>query len=386
MNKNAIVVGAGFFGTTVARILAENGWKVEVVESRNFVGGNCHSHFEDGIEVHDYGPHTFHTNNEDVWRFVNRFSEFTQFEQHAIALHGGVPYFLPFGMSLICKFFGLSGSKATPDGVRRLMEGKRTENDFPNNVEEQAMSSIGEELYNAFVRDFTKKKWNRDPKELPASILERIPVRYDFSINYFNDVHQGMPAEGFTKMFENMLDHENISVSLGDFYDRKRLDDDIEGGKTVVYTGAIDELMDYEIGELDWRSLKFETKKFEMKDFQGISIVNHVDSDVPYTRTVEFKHFHPELKNIMELDKTIVQYEYPDDWKQGNDMFYPIDDIYNGETWQKYAAQLNYLYGGKLFLGGRLGLYKYLDMDETIELAISTANSIINGETQNVLD
>lgn len=385
MDKNAIVVGAGFFGATVARILAENGWKVEVVESRDFIGGNCHSHFEDGIEVHDYGPHTFHTNNEDVWGFVNRFSAFTQFEQHTVALHGGVPYFLPFGMSLICKFFGLRGSDATPDGVRRFMETVKVKNDSPSNVEEQAMASIGKELYNAFVRDFTKKKWNKDPKELPAYILKRIPVRYDFNINYFNDVHQGMPAEGFTKMFENMLDHGKISVSLGDFYDRKRLDADIERGKTVVYTGAIDELMDYEIGELEWRSLKFETKKFEMKDFQGISIVNYVDSDVPCTRTVEFKHFHPELKDIMKLDKTIVQYEYPDDWKQGNDMFYPIDDNHNRETWQKYAAQLNYLYGGKLFLGGRLGLYRYLDMDKSIELAISTSNNIMNGETQNVL-
>ncbi|GAA1879730.1 UDP-galactopyranose mutase [Williamsia serinedens] len=368
-----IVVGSGFFGLTVAeRTASELGRRVLVVERRHHLGGNAYSEPEPttGIEVHKYGAHLFHTSNETVWEYVNRFTDFTNYQHRVFALHDGQAYQFPMGLGLVSQFFGRF---FTPEEARALIAEQageiRTED--AQNLEEKAISLIGRPLYEAFVRDYTAKQWQTDPKELPAGNITRLPVRYTFDNRYFNDTHEGLPVDGYTAWLENMAAHENIEVRLEtDWFDIR---DEVRGANPdapVVYTGPLDRYFDYAEGELGWRTLDFETEVLDTGDFQGTPVMNYNDADVPFTRIHEFRHFHPERE--YPKDKTVIMREFSRFAESGDEPYYPINtpedrtklaryrDLAKAET----ASQ-------KVLFGGRLGTYQYLDMHMAIASALT---------------
>ncbi|MBE7161138.1 MAG: UDP-galactopyranose mutase [Williamsia herbipolensis] len=368
-----IVVGSGFFGLTVAeRTASELGKRVLVVERRHHLGGNAYSEPEPttGIEVHKYGAHLFHTSNETVWEYVNRFTDFTNYQHRVFALHDGQAYQFPMGLGLVSQFFG---RYFTPEEARALIAEQageiRTED--AQNLEEKAISLIGRPLYEAFVRDYTAKQWQTDPKELPAGNITRLPVRYTFDNRYFNDTHEGLPVDGYTAWLENMARHENIEVRLEtDWFDIR---DEVRAANPdapVVYTGPLDRYFDYAEGELGWRTLDFETEVLDTGDFQGTPVMNYNDADVPFTRIHEFRHFHPERE--YPKDKTVIMREFSRFAESGDEPYYPINtpedrtklaryrDLAKAET----ASQ-------KVLFGGRLGTYQYLDMHMAIASALT---------------
>lgn len=357
MRNHLVVAGAGIWGCTVARRLAEAGRHVVVLEKRPFVGGNCACEIdlETGIEIHLYGSHIFHTHNVRVWDFMNRFTSFNSYQHKVLARYGGKTFFLPLGLALINKFFGVD---LTPGQVPTFMADKQR----------------SAALFDAFFRGYTAKQWGRPAESLAPSVLKRIPVRSNYDINYFNDVWQGIPTEGYTRLFERMLDHPNIEVRTSALYE---LNDE----ETVFYSGPIDALFDYKFGALPWRTLRFELETLPVADFQGTSVVNYPELTVPYTRIHEFKHYHPEgrLNGTWGADakKTIVAKEYPDEWKRGDEPYYPIADVASSELASRYQAEAC-LYPG-LIVGGRLGLYRYLDMDQAVHAALEAVDLFLEG-------
>ena len=365
-----VVVGSGFFGLTIAeRCADELGLKVLVLERRHHIGGNAYSapEPETGIEVHVYGAHLFHTSNKRVWDYVNQFTSFTNYQHRVFAKYQGQVYAFPMNLALINQFFGKS---FTPDEARALIAEQSAEIDTAEaqNLEEKGISLIGRPLYEAFVRGYTAKQWQTDPKELGAAIISRLPVRYDFNNRYFNDTYEGLPVDGYTAWLERMADHPNIEVLLEtDYFDVRN---DIPAGTPTVYTGPIDRYFDYAAGELGWRTLDFETEVVATGDFQGTSVMNYNDEDVPFTRIHEFRHFHPERD--YPRDKTVIVREYSRFAKSGDEPYYPIntpDDRAKLEQYRELArresAERNLLFGG------RLGTYKYLDMHMAIGSALS---------------
>ncbi|KAA8719850.1 UDP-galactopyranose mutase [Corynebacterium spheniscorum] len=361
-----IVVGSGFFGLTIAeRAASEENLKVLVLEKRSHIGGNAYSEPEPetGIEVHRYGAHLFHTSNEKVWNYVNKFTDFTGYQHRVFAMHNGSAYQFPMGLGLINQFFGRYYS---PEEARELIQ-QQTDGMDPkdaNNLEEKAISLIGRPLYEAFIRDYTAKQWQTDPKELPASNITRLPVRYTFDNRYFTDTYEGLPVEGYTAWLENMAAHENIEVRLNtDFFEvREELPD-----VPVVYTGPLDRYFDYSEGRLGWRTLDFETEVLDIPDFQGTSVMNYNDADVPYTRIHEFRHFHPERD--YPKDKTVIMKEYSRFAEADDEPYYPINTPEDRAMLKKYrelAAQEKNVY-----FGGRLGTYQYLDMHMAIASALT---------------
>lgn len=361
-----IVVGSGFFGLTIAeRAASEEDLKVLVLEKRPHIGGNAYSEPEPetGIEVHRYGAHLFHTSNEKVWNYVNKFTDFTGYQHRVFAMHNGSAYQFPMGLGLINQFFGRYYS---PEEARELIK-QQTDGMDPkdaNNLEEKAISLIGRPLYEAFIRDYTAKQWQTDPKELPASNITRLPVRYTFDNRYFTDTYEGLPVDGYTAWLENMAAHDNIEVRLNtDFFEvREELPD-----VPVVYTGPLDRYFDYSEGRLGWRTLDFETEVLDIPDFQGTSVMNYNDADVPYTRIHEFRHFHPERD--YPKDKTVIMKEYSRFAEADDEPYYPINTPEDREMLKKYrelAAQEK-----NVFFGGRLGTYQYLDMHMAIASALT---------------
>ncbi|WP_299569820.1 UDP-galactopyranose mutase [uncultured Williamsia sp.] len=368
-----IVVGSGFFGLTVAeRTASELGKRVLVVERRHHLGGNAYSEPEPttGIEVHKYGAHLFHTSNETVWEYVNRFTDFTNYQHRVFALHDGQAYQFPMGLGLVSQFFG---RYFTPEQARALIAEQAGEikTEDAQNLEEKAISLIGRPLYEAFVRDYTAKQWQTDPKELPAGNITRLPVRYTFDNRYFNDTHEGLPVDGYTAWLENMARHDDIEVRLDtDWFEIR---DEVRGANPdapVVYTGPLDRYFDYAEGELGWRTLDFETEVLDTGDFQGTPVMNYNDADVPFTRIHEFRHFHPERE--YPKDKTVIMREFSRFAESGDEPYYPINtpedrtklaryrDLAKAET----ASQ-------KVLFGGRLGTYQYLDMHMAIASALT---------------
>ncbi len=343
---NAIVAGAGIWGCTLARRLAESGRKVLVIEKRHSAGGNvrCETDRETGIEVHTYGSHIFHTHNDEVWKFVRRFVEFNGYQHKVMARHGGRTYFLPLGLALINKFFG---TELEPGEVEPFMKN-----------EEHSKA-----LFDAFFRGYTSKQWGRPPESIDPGIIRRVPVRKNYDVNYFNDYNQGIPLSGYNSLFERLLDHPNIKVELNRSY---RLGD--FPGIKVYYSGPIDELFNFRFGALPWRSLKFETEKLNVADYQGTSVVNYPEVEVPYTRIHEFKHYHPEQKDVMAIEKTVIMREYPATWKPGDEPYYPMSDTEALELAGRYQAEAAKI--PDLVVGGRLGAYKYLDMDQAMAAAL----------------
>jgi len=365
-----IVVGSGFFGLTIAeRAAAELDTRVLVLERRSHIGGNAYSEVEPrtGIEVHRYGAHLFHTSNKRVWDYVNRFTAFTGYQHRVFARVGDQVYAFPMNLALINQFFGRSH---TPDEARALIAGQAAEIDTAGaqNLEEKAISLIGRPLYEAFVKGYTAKQWQTDPRELAASIITRLPVRYDFNNRYFNDTFEGLPVDGYTAWLERMADHPNIDVRLGvDFFDVR---DELPAGVPVVYTGPLDRYFGHTEGELGWRTLDFETEVVPTGDFQGTAVVNYNDEDVPFTRIHEFRHFHPERD--YPKDRSVIVREYSRFAKPDDEPYYPIntpDDRAKLTRYRRLArqetAERNVLFGG------RLGTYQYLDMHMAIGSALS---------------
>ncbi|MFE0022073.1 UDP-galactopyranose mutase [Amycolatopsis sp. NPDC059021] len=365
-----VVVGSGFFGLTVAeRAAAELGKKVLVLDRRSHIGGNAYSEAEPetGIEVHKYGAHLFHTSNKRVWEYVNRFTEFTNYQHRVFARVKDQVYSFPMNLALINQFFGKSH---TPDEARELIAKQASEFETENaqNLEEKAISLIGRPLYEAFIRGYTAKQWENDPKNLGANIITRLPVRYTFDNRYFNDTYEGLPVNGYTAWLEKMAEHENIEIRLNvDYFDVR---DQIPAGTPTVYTGPLDRYFGYSAGRFTWRTVDFESEVADTGDFQGTSVVNYNDQEVPYTRIIEFRHFHPERD--YPKDKTVIFREYSRFAGENDEPYYPINTPENREKLEAYrelakveAREKNVLFGG------RLGTYKYLDMHMAIGSALS---------------
>lgn len=371
-----IVVGSGFFGLTVAeRTASQLGKRVLVLERREHIGGNAYSEPEPetGIEVHRYGAHLFHTSNKRVWDYVNQFTDFTGYQHRVFAMHAGQAYQFPMGLGLISQFVG---RYLSPEEARAWVAEQAAEIDSKDaqNLEEKAISLIGRPLYEAFVRDYTAKQWQTDPKELPAAVISRLPVRYTFDNRYFNDTYEGLPVDGYTAWLEKMADHPNIEVRLGtDFFDVR---DEIPAGTPIVYTGPVDRYFDYSEGWLGWRTLDFEQEVLPVGDFQGTPVMNYNDADVPYTRIHEFRHFHPE--RVYPSDKTVIVREFSRAAEKDDEPYYPINTAEDRAKLERYrelarreAAERNVLFGG------RLGTYKYLDMHMAIGSALSVFDNKI---------
>ncbi|MFC5290661.1 UDP-galactopyranose mutase [Actinokineospora guangxiensis] len=366
-----VIVGSGFFGLTIAeRTASQLDKRVLILERRSHIGGNAYSEPEPetGIEVHKYGAHLFHTSNKRVWDYVTQFTEFTGYQHRVFARVQDQVYSFPMNLGLINQFFGKSHS---PDEARALIAEQASEIDTANaqNLEEKAISLVGRPLYEAFIKGYTAKQWQTDPKELGAAIITRLPVRYTFDNRYFNDTYEGLPVEGYTAWLEKMADHPNIDVRLDvDYFDVR---DRIPEGTPTVYTGPLDRYFDYSEGELGWRTLDFEMEVVATGDFQGTSVMNYNDQDVPFTRIHEFRHFHPERTNYPS-DKTVIVREFSRSAESGDEPYYPINTPEDRDKVARYrelakkeAAERNVLFGG------RLGTYQYLDMHMAIGSALS---------------
>ena len=353
---DSIVAGAGIWGCTVARRLADAGRRVLVVEKRSVVGGNVRSETDEetGIEIHKYGSHIFHTHIPEVWEFVNRFVKFNGYQHKVLAHYKGKIYFLPLGLALINKFFNV---ELSPGEVSGWMS---------DEVHSKA-------IFDAFFRGYTSKQWGKPPEEIDPSIIKRVPVRNNYDVNYFNDYNQGIPLSGYNSLFERMLDHPNIEVRCGVALrleeGRLFVGDDVLPDVPVYYSGPIDELFRYRFGHLPWRTLRFEVEKLDVRDYQGTSVVNYTEVEVPYTRIHEFKHYHPEDAAVMNTAKTIIMREYSAIWKPGDEPYYPVDNAESRALLARYQAEATAI--PNLVVGGRLGGYKYYDMDKSIAAALS---------------
>jgi UDP-galactopyranose mutase len=373
VQHDLVVVGSGFFGLTVAERAAEElGKRVLVLERRDHLGGNAYSEPdpETGIEVHRYGAHLFHTSNERVWEYVNRFSTFTGYQHHVYTVHAGEVYPMPINLGTVNQFFSAAMS---PDQARALVleQSAEVEPGTARNLEEKAISLIGRPLYEAFIKGYTAKQWQTDPKELPASIISRLPVRYTYDNRYFSDTYEGLPTDGYTALLERMAQSPLIEVRLEtDFFDVR---DEVVGDAPVVYTGALDRYFDYREGRLGWRTLDFESEVLPVKDHQGTPVMNYAEESVPYTRIHEFRHFHPERD--YPDDKTIIMREYSRFAEDDDEPYYPINTAADREMLLRYrelAAQED----GVIF-GGRLGTYQYLDMHMAIAAALHTWDDVL---------
>ena len=369
-----IVVGSGFFGLTVAeRTAAELGKRVLIVERRPHLGGNAYSEAEPetGIEIHKYGAHLFHTSNERVWEYVNKFTDFTGYQHRVFAMHKGQAYQFPLGLGLVSQFFG---RYFTPDEAKALIQEQAAEFDSKDaqNFEEKAISLIGRPLYEAFIKHYTAKQWETDPKNLPAGNITRLPVRYTFDNRYFNDTHEGLPVDGYTAWLENMAASDLIDVRLDtDWFDVRDEIVAASPGAPIVYTGPLDRYFDYSAGRLGWRTLDFETEVLPVGDFQGTPVMNYNDADVQYTRIHEFRHFHPE-RTTYPTDKTVIMREFGRFANDDDEPYYPINTPSDREMLAAYRALAKTEAAErKVLFGGRLGTYQYLDMHMAIASALS---------------
>ena len=358
-----VIVGSGLFGATFANLAKKDEKKVLVIERRNHIAGNVYSEEIEGIQVHSYGPHIFHTDDKKIWEYVNSFAEFNRFTVNTMARYKDEIYNLPFNMNTFSKIWS---DVITPDdAMRHIEEEKKEIIGEPKNLEEQAISLVGRTIYEKLIKGYTEKQWNRPCTELPSFIIKRLPVRLIYDNNYFNDKYQGIPIGGYTKMVEKML--EGIEVRLNtNFFD------DVEYYKNIadkiVYTGPLDEYFDYSLGELEWRSLKFDTKVLDKQNYQGNAIINYTDKDHDYTRIIEHKHFEFDSTS----PKTVITYEYPADYEKGMEKYYAINDDKNNELAEKYKELASK--EEKVIFGGRLAEYKYYDMDDVIISAFNIYN------------
>ena len=366
--NNYLIVGSGLFGAVFAHEAAKHGNQVTIIEKREHIAGNIYTKEVDRIQVHQYGAHIFHTSNKEVWDYVHQFADFNRYTNSPVANYKGHMYNLPFNMNTFSEMWGVKTPQeamAKINEQRQEMAGKE-----PKNLEEQAISLIGRDIYEKLIKGYTEKQWGRKATELPAFIIKRLPVRLIYDNNYFNDDYQGIPIGGYTKMVENMLDNPNITVELNtDFFDKKN--EYLKNYDKVVYTGMIDKFFDYKLGELEYRSLRFETEEKNVGNYQGNAVVNYTEAEIPYTRVIEHKHFE---FGKGDKDKTIITREYPADWKRGDEPYYPVNNDRNNGMYAKYA-ELAKNTDDKVIFGGRLGQYKYYNMDQVIAAALDAVNN-----------
>lgn len=358
-----LVVGSGLFGSVFAEQMANKGNKVTLIEKRNHIAGNIYTEEINNIQVHRYGAHIFHTPNKKIWDYINQFATFNRFTNTPLALSRGRLYNLPFNMNTFYSLWGLQTPREVKEKIAEQAKGYRDRK--PRNLEEQALSLVGKDIYEVLIKEYTEKQWGRPCAELPAFIIQRLPVRFTFDDNYFSDLYQGIPVGGYTQIIEKMLDNPNIKVKLmTDFLNNKN--EWLSKYERVIYTGMIDEFYDYCFGELEYRSLTFEQKKIEYDNYQGNAVINFIDKEIPYTRIIEHKHFEPGCQK-----HTIITKEYPKKWHKGEEPYYPVNNEKNQQIYHKYK-ELS-LENPQATFGGRLGMYRYYDMHQVIEEALNLA-------------
>lgn len=367
-----LIVGAGLYGAVFAEGLTRVGKKVLVIDKREHIAGNIYTEQIENINVHKYGAHIFHTNNKEVWEYINRFAEFNRFTNSPVANFKGELYSLPFNMYTFNKMWGV----ITPKEAECIIENQRKNTNItcPRNLEEQAISLVGTDIYEKLIKSYTEKQWGRPCTELPSFIIKRLPVRFTYDNNYFNALYQGIPIGGYTKVIENMLKGVEVRLNTNYFENKSELDAICD---KIVYTGPIDEYFGYKLGALQYRSVRFETETLDTDNYQGNAVVNYTDSETPYTRIIEHKWFEFGKDAFgNEISKTVISREYSSDWNLGAEPYYPINDETNTKLYEEYKKlaenEKNVLFGG------RLGEYKYYDMDTVIEVALKKLNSIIN--------
>ena len=372
MKYDYLIVGAGLYGAIFAHEAKKAGKAVLVIDKRPNIAGNVYTEEVEGIQVHKYGAHIFHTNSKKVWDYVNQFAEFNRFTNSPVANYNGELYSLPFNMYTFNKMWGV----VTPEEAAAKIEEQKKEANItePKNLEDQAISLVGTDIYEKLIKGYTEKQWGRSCKELPAFIIKRLPVRFTFDNNYFNALYQGIPVGGYTKMVAHMLEGVEVRLDTDYLADRETFD---EMADKVVYTGAIDAYFDYKLGTLEYRSVRFETELLDMPNFQGNAAVNYTDAKTPWTRIIEHKWFEfgKDAKGN-DLEKTVISREYSSEWKPGDEPYYPVNDEKNGALYAQYrelAEKEN-----RVIFGGRLGEYKYYDMDQVIAAALDAVEKELN--------
>lgn len=361
-----LIVGSGLFGSIFAYEANKKGKKCLVVEKRNHIGGNIYTENIEGINVHKYGAHIFHTSNKEIWNYINQFAEFNRFTNSPVAIYKDELYNMPFNMNTFNKLWGVK----TPAEAKAKIEAEKQEAGIaePHNLEEQAISLVGKTIYEKLVKGYTEKQWGRKATELPSFIIKRLPVRFTYDNNYFNDLYQGIPIGGYTRIIEKMLNGIEVKLNCDYFEHKEELD---KLATKIVFTGPIDQFYNYCFGELEYRSVRFETKILDIENYQGNAVVNYTEYEVPYTRIIEHKHFE-----FGKQPKTVISREYSDRWTREKEPYYPINNDKNNALYNKYKELSNK--DNKVIFGGRLGQYKYYDMDKVIEEALKCVREELN--------
>lgn len=359
MNKeyDYIIIGCGFFGSICAYELNKIGKKVLILEKRTHIGGNCYTENRDNINLHMYGPHIFHTSNEKVWNWVNQFVSFNNFRLCPVANYNNELYSLPFNMWTFNKLWNVN----SPNEVKKIIQEQSLGIDTPRNLEEQAIKLVGIDVYKKLIEGYTEKQWMKHPKLLPPEIIKRLPIRFTFDNNYFNDKYQGIPIGGYTQIFEKLLTNIEVKLNVNYFENQTYWNSITE---KIIYTGPIDCFFDYEFGELEYKTTKFIHKKINSSNYQGVAMMNYTNKDIPYTRIIEHKHFE-----FVDSDFTWVTWEYPEKYQNGKNPYYPVNDLKNNLIYEKYKKKSEKL--TNVYFGGRLAEYKYYDMDQVIESALN---------------
>ena len=358
MKYDYLIVGAGLFGAVFAHEMTKTGKKCLVIEKRNHIGGNVYTQNEENINVHRYGAHIFHTNNREIWEYINQFADFNRYTNSPIANYNGELYNLPFNMNTFHQMWGVK----TPAEAKEMIEKQKADANIenPKNLEEQAISLVGKDIYEKLVKGYTEKQWGRKCSELPSFIIKRLPVRFTFDNNYFNDLYQGIPIGGYTAIIEKMLENVEVKLDTDFFDDRQKW---LDAADKIIFTGMIDQYYDYCYGELEYRGLDFEFETLDEENFQGNAVINYTDSETPYTRIIEHKHFESS-----DSPKTIITREYPKTWSKGEEAYYPMNDEKNSKLFEKYVELSKK--EDRIIFGGRLGMYKYYDMWQVIDEAL----------------
>ncbi|MGN1051169.1 MAG: UDP-galactopyranose mutase [Acutalibacteraceae bacterium] len=369
MKYDYLIVGAGLYGAVFAQQAIAHGKTVLVIDKRNHIAGNIYTEDVEGINVHKYGAHIFHTNNSEVWNYVNRFATFNRYTNSPVANYKGELYSLPFNMYTFNKMWGV----ITPKEAKAKIEEQKTKANIstPSNLEEQAISLVGYDIYEKLVKGYTEKQWGRPCTELPPFIIKRLPVRFTFDNNYFNALYQGIPVGGYTNMVDSMLNGAKVKLGVDYLEDKAHLDSLAE---KIVYTGSIDAYYNYSLGALEYRSVRFESEMLDTDNFQGNAVINYTDRETPFTRIIEHKWFEfGKDKNGNDIPKTVISREYSSEWKIGDEPYYPVNDKKNGDLFSKYKSMAES--EKNVIFGGRLGEYKYYDMDAVIAVALERAKT-----------
>ena len=367
-----LIVGAGFYGAVSAYELNKKGYKCLVIEKRNHIGGNCYTETVDGINVHKYGAHIFHTNDREIWEYVNQLVEFNRYTNSPVAINNGKLYNLPFNMNTFYQIWGVRTPKEAVDKIAEQTEKYKDVN--PQNLEEQALKLVGDDIYNILIKEYTEKQWGMKATELPAFIIKRLPIRFTFDNNYFNDTYQGVPIGGYTKIFEKLLEETEVLLKTDFFANREYFE---ALADKIIYTGPIDKFFNYEAGKLNYRSLRFENESLDIENFQGNAVVNYTSHEETFTRIIEHKHFE-----FGTQKNTIITKEYPQDWNENLEPYYPVNDSVNNKIYSEYKKKADAL--EKVIFGGRLAEYKYYDMHQIIGSALSKMKKILNNEKENL--